>query len=349
MKYFKELDGIRAIAALMIMFCHFFQILNNKTGEFFYLNKLANIGGTGVSLFFVLSGFLITRLLLKSKINKNYFLNFYARRALRIFPLYYLFLTIYYFVFPYCFNEKITPLKDQIFYWTYLQNFAMTFHWGGGWLGPVHFWSLAVEEHFYLIWPIVILITKINRLTKIIYIILGIAIILRAVFLFNNIEVFYFTFTRFDELALGGLLAILEYRNLLGKIQPIYFLKLFLLTMIPTVILWTLYSGLENKWVQLVKFNLMSLSYFFVIGFVMMLKENNKIKEILKGQFLMYSGKISYGLYVFHPLCFWVYNRSFHFGLVIDIILSFAFTYIIAHLSFKYFESYFLRLKKTFN
>lgn len=219
---------------------------------------------------------------------------------------------------------------------------------GGGWFGPVHFWSLAVEEHFYLIWPLVVLFTKINRLTKVIYIILGIAIISRATFLFYDIEVFYFTFTRFDELALGGLLAVLEYRNLLSKIQPILFLKLFLLTIIPTIILWKLYSGLENKWVQLIKFNLMSLSYFFVIGYVMLLKENNKLKEILKSQFLMYSGKISYGLYVFHPLCFLTYNRFFHFGLVIDMILSFAFTYISAYISFNYFESYFLRLKKSF-
>ena len=348
MKYFKELDGIRAIAALMIMFCHFFQILNNKTAGFLFVNKLANLGGTGVSLFFVLSGFLITRLLLKSKFDKNYFLNFYARRALRIFPLYYLFLTIYYFIYPYFFNEKITSFKDQIFYWTYMQNFAMTFHWGGGWFGPVHFWSLAVEEHFYFIWPLVVLFTKINRLRNVIYIILGIAIVSRAIFLFNDIEVFYFTFTRFDELALGGLLAVLEYRNLLSKIQPILFLKLFLLTIIPTIILWTLYSGLENKWVQLIKFNLMSLSYFFVIGYVMVLKENNKFKEILKSQILMYSGKISYGLYVFHPLCFLTYNRFFNFGLVIDMILSFAFTYIIAYISFNYFESYFLGLKKSF-
>jgi peptidoglycan/LPS O-acetylase OafA/YrhL len=115
MKYFKELDGIRAIAALMIMFCHFFQILNNKTAGFLFINKLANLGGTGVSLFFVLSGFLITRLLLKSKFDKKYFLNFYVRRALRIFPLYYLFLTIYYFIYPYFFNVKITSFKYQIF------------------------------------------------------------------------------------------------------------------------------------------------------------------------------------------------------------------------------------------
>ena len=162
--YIKELDGIRAIAAWMVMFLHFFQMLNINTGIFFYINKVAIFGGTGVSLFFVLSGFLITRILISSKLKKNYFKNFYIRRSLRIFPLYFLFLLFYYVAYPLVLNEKFVSFHNQIYYWVYLQNFALTFNWTS--VGPLHLWSLAVEEHFYLIWPLLVYLLDIKWLKK---------------------------------------------------------------------------------------------------------------------------------------------------------------------------------------
>ncbi len=146
--YYKNLDGIRAIAALMVMFFHFFASIKINTPTLSVLLKLSIFGQTGVTLFFVLSGFLITRILISTKHNTDYFKNFYLRRTLRIFPLYYLFLLIYYYIYPLIFNTGFTPIKDQLYFYAYIQNFAETFHWTAN--GPNHFWSLAVEEHFYL-------------------------------------------------------------------------------------------------------------------------------------------------------------------------------------------------------
>ncbi len=154
-KYYKELDGVRGIAALMIMTFHFFQPIIPNTTTLIYINKFIKFGQTGVSLFFVLSGFLITRILLSTKEKSGYFLTFYIRRALRIFPLYYGFLIIYYFLInPYLYNASNLSFSTQFYYWFYLQNIADTFGWAAN--GPFHFWSLAVEEHFYLFWPLLV-------------------------------------------------------------------------------------------------------------------------------------------------------------------------------------------------
>src|ERR1700755_1520169 len=98
LKYYKGLDGVRGLAALMIMFYHFTPDSSNTGSFLHFLKKISVIGQSGVTLFFVLSGFLITRILLASKPNKDYFKKFYTKRALRIFPLYYLFLIICFFI-----------------------------------------------------------------------------------------------------------------------------------------------------------------------------------------------------------------------------------------------------------
>ena len=113
LKHFKELDGVRAIAALMVMFFHFFQNLDTQNVILISVKKYAIFGQTGVSLFFVLSGFLITRILLNTKHSESYFKNFYIRRALRIFPLYYLFLIIFYFLIPFFENSAIISFNQQ--------------------------------------------------------------------------------------------------------------------------------------------------------------------------------------------------------------------------------------------
>jgi peptidoglycan/LPS O-acetylase OafA/YrhL len=215
LKYYKNLDGVRAIAALMVMVFHFFQHVEPSTKLLNILTKVSVFGQTGVTLFFVLSGFLITRILLDTKETTGYFKNFYLRRALRIFPLYYLFLAITYYVVPLIVNTPFGSFNQQIFYFTYLQNFAITFNWDS--VGPVHFWSLAVEEHFYLFWPVVVYLFSTKNLSRVIIgIIIG-ALLLRIFMLNNGYGVFYFTFTRFDSLAIGALLAIAELRNSFRK------------------------------------------------------------------------------------------------------------------------------------
>src|SRR5689334_3773086 len=107
LRYHKELDGVRAIAAFMVIFFHFWH-----EGEFNLsplLTRISNFGRTGVSLFFVLSGFLITRILIATKESPGYFSSFYIRRSLRIFPLYYLFLSLTFIIIPLISGKPFPP------------------------------------------------------------------------------------------------------------------------------------------------------------------------------------------------------------------------------------------------
>lgn len=113
------------------------------------------MGWLGVSFFFVLSGFLITRILIESKSGNNFFSNFYIRRSLRIFPLYYLYILV---IFIYCTYLGIQDTQNWLYYIFYVQNYTMA--WNGFMYVPGqefgHTWSLAVEEQFYLLWPLVV-------------------------------------------------------------------------------------------------------------------------------------------------------------------------------------------------
>lgn len=348
LKHFTELDGVRAIAALMVMVFHFFNNIQTTSPILILIKKFAFIGQTGVSLFFVLSGFLITRILINSKKSDHFFLNFYIRRALRIFPLYYLFLVIFYFLLPVLDNTNIVPFGQQIYFWVYLQNIAMTFRWGE--VGPQHFWSLAVEEHFYFFWPFLIYYLNVKRIKIAIWMIILIAFLVRLFMVSHHIEVFYFTLSRMDELAVGALLALWELKGKLQESESKKFIWLFGLILIPTFILWYFTSGMKIDLIQIVKFILLAFCYFCFIGFAITCKANHWMKKILQQKFLLYSGKISYGLYVYHPLCFLIVNKYFKSSsIIIDFITSFIFCYVIASLSYYLFESLFLSFKKKFS
>ncbi len=157
MRRIKELDGIRGAAILFVLAYHYFSNgagINNPIGRQFL--KLFSIGWSGVDLFFVLSGFLIVGILLDAKSSNNYFSSFYIRRALRILPLYYLLLTLFLILPIFISNDGIFKLTFP--FWSYLlfiQNlFMIKFDLGTSWLGVT--WSLAIEEQFYLLLPILV-------------------------------------------------------------------------------------------------------------------------------------------------------------------------------------------------
>ena len=347
LKNYKELDGIRAIAAILVMFLHFFELtpdMGNKIVN--TLKHLAAFGQTGVTLFFVLSGFLITRILLSTKKNTNYFKNFYIRRSLRIFPLYYMYLIIVFIIVPF-FTHSLVPPKDSWYYWIYLQNFAITFNWPHS--EPTHFWSLAVEEHFYLFWPVLIYYLNVKRIIQAIAIIIIFSLICRILLLNHGYEVFYFTFTNMDALAIGSVLAILEIRNKLNNRNAGFYFFMFLALFIPAVFLGIFISGQKLYIAQLLKLPVIAVSYFFLIIYVIKCSKNNILKRILSARPLAYLGKISYGLYVFHPICFVICMGLFKSGnIVLNFIFEFGSAIIIASISFYGYESFFLRFKNYF-
>ncbi len=347
LKYYKNLDGVRALAALMVMFFHFFRSIPPSTRIIRMLTEVSDIGQTGVTLFFVLSGFLITRILIRTKRSEGFFKNFYVRRTLRIFPLYYLFLILWYAIAPLFLVMETGTLGQQLYYFTYLQGFARTFDWST--LGPHHFWSLAVEEHFYLFWPLIVYFTSNKNLKYMITGIVVFAIIMRAIMLGGGYSVFLFTFTRIDSLAIGALLALMELKNLFRPENSGKFLLLFSSMILTTLTVWIFFSGAGNDYVQNSRYLLLSFTYFAAIGYLLSIRKRHAINRILNTRFLNYTGKISYGLYVYHPLVylFCVQYLTTEY-VIVDFLIRFALSYAIAALSYHYFESSFLRFKKYF-
>ena len=210
------LDGLRAIAILIVVAHH----VGGSAGP---LNSIAlrlwtvivNAGWTGVQLFFVLSGFLITRILLNSKGADGWIKNFYARRVLRIFPLYYALVAMVYVVAPRV--SLLSRIADHgtipsLWYWAYLSNWVSPF--GRIPVALLHAWSLAVEEQFYMLWPLVIAVVSERTLAKVCLLMVAGAYAVRIGlhFVFPRElaagAAYELTIARFDTITMGALVAI---------------------------------------------------------------------------------------------------------------------------------------------
>ncbi len=213
------LDGVRGLAIFAVLAFH----LNGQVQYRFHnrpatdalariILSLSNHGWVGVDLFFVLSGFLITGILIAQRDSPSYYRVFYVRRALRIFPLYFGFLALCVLVLP-ALTRPTSPgyasaVQHQLYLWTYTSNLASAL--GRISFGPfAHFWSLAVEEHFYLLWPFVVRAVSPQRLGWICAGCLLLAFLFRFLALFaHSPNVAHLLMPgRLDEFGLGGLCA----------------------------------------------------------------------------------------------------------------------------------------------
>ena len=347
LKHYNELDGIRAIAVIMVMFYHFFKDVTVQNDILLIVQKLSLFGKTGVSLFFVLSGFLITRILLNTKRDDSYFKSFYIKRVLRIFPLYYFFLLIYYFVVPLFLHQPIAGFSQQVWYWTFMQNFALTFDWNS--VGPIHYWSLSVEEHFYLFWPLVIYYCSIKNIKWAILSLCVISFFVRFILIENRIEESLFTFARFDELAIGSFLAILEFEKKLVTENLKKFVAVFIIFLIPLIYI-SLNNGNYSLLESCARYLVLAMVYGSFVAIAIITEPKNWIKKTLNNQILKTIGKVSFGLYVYHPICFHlIINELRITNLTLCFLLSFGLAYIVSILSFNLLEKKFLKLKERFS
>lgn len=293
--YMNQLDGLRAIAVLAVFAQHWLPIES--------LMMRISTGYLGVRLFFVLSGFLITGILIRcrSEMERGQALgftvrNFYIRRALRIFPLYYG-LVLSALIFNY------GNIRDiALYHLAFLSNikFALMNKWGA--LTP--FWSLAVEEQFYLFWPWVILLTPAIYLRKIIISLILSSIVYRVVGVvleWNRFIIDYQLISCMDALCLGALLAELNYSDGWNFIKTRMFSVLFSGTGI--LLMYIIFSNdmfrTEHPF-RLVLLSLASSMVFFVVIMHAAKGISGKIGGLIQSKPMSYIGKISYGLYVLH-------------------------------------------------
>jgi peptidoglycan/LPS O-acetylase OafA/YrhL len=202
------LDGLRGVAILLVL-AHGFDVIDAPGGVNHAVDMALDYGWIGVQLFFVLSGFLITGILLDTRTSPVYYRSFFIRRLLRIFPLYYGVLLVGYAILPRLTTPPPQFGNHQIWLWTYLVNFAEPM--GRGEPAFPHFWSLAVEEQFYLVWPFVVRAAGRTRLIGWGAVLTLAAILVRLVVRarWGQEAAYMFTPCRMDALAIGALAAAL--------------------------------------------------------------------------------------------------------------------------------------------
>lgn len=359
--YLPALDGVRGLAVLMILAFHFWQSLYRfpeASGIQAHLRFLA-IGQTGVDLFFVLSGFLITGILLNTKGTPHFLLNFYARRAIRILPLYYL-LVLGYLLAGWVHSGFVGSLHQEWWYFLYLQNVGMTF-WPQHVGEPGHFWSLGVEEHFYLLWPMLLLINDESRLPWVLGGIVASGVISRLLLIpiVGPDRIFWFSPCRMDALALGALLAVAARRADIANwsFQVCWWTLVSLGPIL--LLLYPLTSGKAFFAMQAIKYLLVAIAYTALIGSTVGPGRWIFLENFFTIPFLKWCGKYSYAMYVFHPAIYlictswlrsnWSLARTapaLYLGC--EFIVLLAMVFLVSWTSWHLFEKHFLKMKRFF-
>ena len=339
-------------------------------------------GYIGVLAFFVLSGFLLTPILvdMKSSLNKrDFFTHFYGRRALRIFPLYYSYLVIVATISFFAISKygHFIPMNESIFAnldvfieslpWTltYTYNFFHASKYFEGTRLATHFWSLAIEEQFYLVWPLAIFFIPANHLKRFLLsvIVAGplirllLAVILDAnmfpVLPETDLVIYVLPFSHVDAFAIGG------YFSLYVKSRPGYLvwasiLPVFMLGMITD---WL--STSQIHWNQLGYGMFMKDSYKYVWGYsavnlmfsymLVHVRDKTFMPVFFGNPLLVYLGTISYGLYVFHfPILWMVNNMVPSYPEVVRILMTLLITIMVSAVSYEFMEKKIIRLKDKY-
>ncbi len=373
--YFPNLNGVRFIAAFSVLIHHTEQIkylmgLENIYGNYF----IKNLGKLGVGLFFVLSGFLITYLLLSEKKRRGDISTkaFYLRRILRIWPLYFIIVILGFFVFPVIpiFNE---PLRNQYyfdadffkrlpFFLLFLPNLGFVFFRAPYLCSQT--WSVGIEEQFYAIWPWIIKsknpVKTFFKLLSIFLIVLG----LGWLYIFKISDLSEITKNKIQE---GGVLFFSQFRILTMVIGGmgaylIFAKKENFLTVLfrrdVQIIVYSTLTLMLATGFHMPGFNMEFYGIFFCF-FILNVSQNPKSIISLEQKIIHYFGKISYGIYIYHPAVIVACVNSIHYFLgknvsttTFNLLLypsAFLLTIIVCELSFRYIETPLLKFKDRFN
>ncbi|PCI53729.1 MAG: hypothetical protein COB36_11910 [Alphaproteobacteria bacterium] len=365
-KHYPALDGLRGFAVLMVIFFHSANFAYTMAGvqlsgvlSYYYTFTL--LGETGVDLFFVLSGFLITGILIDTCNVKNTLKTFYIRRGLRIFPLYYAVFLIILGILVF-FPGGDDALSKITLHFLYLQNYTPTYNFDI-FMYMNHTWSLAVEEQFYLFWPVLFLFFYKQSPRKALFLCLNLIIVswLFRWFLtdFEQHKLAYTTlFSRMDELCMGALLSVCfacyrerlaQYADILGYIMFAMVLLLFGSLLV--------YGRVTDPQIVMIESGLIYCAIFYtaLLAHLLLSDGTSRLQKFFSISLLGKMGRISYGMYVFHVpimLLMGKYLYDYQLGFIINQMILLGggsvITFIIASLSYRYFEQPILKLKHKY-
>lgn len=366
------LDGVRGLAVLMVMLLHFVGAVPPAGRVEDAIVGVTNYGSYGVELFFILSGFLITGILYDARNEPYYFRNFYMRRVLRIFPLYYGVLALVFFVAPlisWLRGPTLDYLVDrQAWAWLYAINIyiAKNGEWSFSYLD--HFWSLAIEEHFYLFWPLVVFVLA-RRPRALIAVSLAIALCAMLARLTGSLMglPWWTTYTltpfRLDGLALGGFLAVMARQpgglEWLKRATPVA--ATAVAGLVAATFVWTRLVSREGfELILPVRAALILLLLACLLVGALTAPERSSLSRFFRSRSLVLLGTYSYGLYVYHHFIsyYMTSNRTdlvlagwlgSHLAAVaLQATLGMSASLAVAYLSYEFFEKRFLRMKRLF-
>ena len=361
------LDGIRGLAILMVLGRHLIIINPAATAPIYVVARdFRGALFAGVDVFFALSGFLITRILVQTVSDSHYFRSFYARRALRIFPLYYGVLFLLFALTPIYHIHwggeqwRLLTYSNRLFQTSSGPEWHFYF---GGFISLVNFWSLHIEEQFYFLWPLcVFLIRSPKRLFLFAITVSALSLFLRVWLLLHGYsQSFCYTalITRFDSLLIGAALALalrtrlhataLKIATPLFLTATLLFITVFLLDHRTATGPLTLLFAL--------RFTLLAAASTGLIA--MCLKPRSRTARIFRTPFMRFFGKYSYGIYVFHSVLPMFYiqrltdytNTHIHnhaIGNLTNSAAEFSIALAVSMLSFRFFEQPILKLKRFF-
>ncbi|MBX3020237.1 MAG: acyltransferase [Bdellovibrionales bacterium] len=300
-----ELDGLRGLAILLVMGFHFYffpRQFGVPLAEF--ASPWLDSGWIGVDLFFVLSGFLITGLLADSRGSQTYFRRFYLRRTLRIFPLYYFLLLIYFVgrnALPLGLNSEGHALATSSL-WSYTSNFLLA---AKGWDSlPVlvgHLWTLAIEEQFYLLWPFVIAFVPTRLVLWICAVLILLCPVARA--WQGDLAAYVLTPFRMDTLAAGAGLALLLRGPYASRVRRLS-LPLLAFSGAMLVALFVLRAPFRGEDPLILSLGLSLFALFFTALISSLLSGPSWLSAVFRWRELRTLGRISYALYLVHqPVC----------------------------------------------
>lgn len=371
--FFPNLDALRFIAFLFVFFEHimwgaFKQLpIHDKPLLEHVMYTLFCNGGLGVSIFFVLSGFLITYLVL-SEINLTGKIDvkaFYIRRALRIWPLYYAVLLFVFFIYPFV-QHQLHIYQETcarpVFYFSFLSNFDLIQIsrncLSQGTMQSGVTWSVAIEEQFYLVWPLLFWLLPKSFYKYCFYFIIIVAMGFRIMNYSDTTLIYFHTLGVVGDLALGALVAYYSlnskrFLQFFENLKPSFIYVVYTLGIVFLLIgeyyIRTPYYTALSRFVNILFF-----------GFLLAHQNFSKTDTLKLSHLTFFSkwGKYTYGLYLLHPvgsiIGTFVFKKIFHgvdsfFISFSQGILIFIITLVISYISFHFFESYFLKLKKRFS